>query len=184
MNPLSNRLHDDLLLARYLEAVESEDFPTQEEIWKQAETQPSLCQALEKLHEDLLSEYGIKVTREVQELVRRGVENHLPSGQVESSSPSPVRIADVAEELFRQPPPRMPATAHAFNESLRQCQERLPDDLGLNALIRWAEFHLGQAPLEYWKAFREAALRLELRYAAQLEYQLAARSSRKPGGAT
>lgn len=182
MNPTPERLRLDLLLARYLEAVETDDFETQDDLWKQAESDPGLCESLEQIHEDLLVESGLEELGQLRGVIRRMVEEHLPAARIEAESPTPVRIADVAEELFRHPPERLAAAAHAFNESLRHRQESLPDDLGLSALTRWAEERLGPAPPEYWKAFREVALRLELRHAAQVEFQLAARSIRKPGG--
>ena len=67
-----------------------------------------------------------------------------------------------------------------LNERLRRLQEPLPEDLGLSGLIGWAEKRFGSAPAEYWKAFRQAAVKLELRRGAEAEYHLAARRAPKP----
>jgi hypothetical protein len=54
--------------------------------------------------------------------------------------------------------------------------------LGLSKLVAWAEALFGPAPMEYWKAFRQAALKLELRRNAEVQYQLAARRGPKKSG--
>jgi hypothetical protein len=87
----------------------------------------------------------------------------------------------VADELFRHAPDRLPAAAHAMNEKLRLATDELPAELGLSKLVAWAEARFGTADPVYWKAFREAALKLELRAAAEIDYQLAARKGPKPG---
>ena len=91
-----------------------------------------------------------------------------------------VTVADVAEQLFRHAPNRLPAEAHLLNERLRRSAERLPANLGLPQLTAWAEALFGPAPTVYWKAFRETAVKLELRRAAEAEYQLAARRAPRP----
>ena len=92
----------------------------------------------------------------------------------------PVTVADVADELFRHTPGRLNADAHALNDRLRTSREPLPVELGLSKLIAWAEAKYGPGALEYWRAFRVAALKLELRQGAETEYQLAARTAPKP----
>ena len=72
--------------------------------------------------------------------------------------------------------------AFRVNDELRSSNEPLPRELGLTGLIAFAEAKFGIAPREYWKAFRQVALKLELRRAAVTEYQLAARKPPKPEG--
>ena len=74
------------------------------------------------------------------------VETHLPSAEIVRPSVGPVTVGDVAEELFRHTPDRLPAEAHLLNERLRASQEPLPEDLGLSGLIGWAEKLFGAAP--------------------------------------
>ena len=90
-----------------------------------------------------------------------------------------VTVADVANELFRHTPDRLPAEAHLLNERLRASREPLPADLGLSKLVAWAEAKFGAAPADYWKAFRQAAIKLELRRSTEIEYHLAARPAPK-----
>ena len=47
-------------------------------------------------------------------------------------------------------------------------------------LAKLSEKWFGVAPAEYWSAFRQAAVKLELRRAAEAEYRLAARRAPKP----
>jgi hypothetical protein len=108
------------------------------------------------------------------------VEKHLPSAEIVQSKAGPVTVADVAEELYRHTPDRLPAEAHVLNERLRATQEPLPDELGLSGLTAWAETRFGVAPAEYWRAFRQAAVKLELRRAAEAEYHMAARRAPQP----
>jgi hypothetical protein len=111
--------------------------------------------------------------------LKTAVHEHLPSAEVADTTSGPVTVADVAEELFRHTPDRLPANAHVLNDKLRSAKEPLPEDLGLSGLTAWAEARFGTASAEYWRAFRQAALKLELRRASDVEYQLAARRAPK-----
>jgi hypothetical protein len=93
-------------------------------------------------------------------------------------------VADVAEELCRHTPDRLPAEAHLLNEHLRTLHEPLPAELGISGLTTWAESRFGSARGEYWAAFRRAAVKLELQRAAEAEYHLAARRAPKPENKT
>ena len=68
-----------------------------------------------------------------------------------------------------------------MNERLRSARDPLPADHGLSNFVAWAEEKYGAAPTTYWKVFREAAIKLELRRGAEAEYQLAARRAPKSG---
>jgi hypothetical protein len=116
---------------------------------------------------------------ELMGTIAAAAQKHLPSAEVVRPATGPVTVADVANELFRHTPDRLPAAVHQFNEKLRSSAEPYPTDLGLSKLIEWAEARFGAAPAEYWRAFRQAGIKLELRRAANTEYQLAARKAPK-----
>jgi hypothetical protein len=182
MNPNDRRLELDLAAARYLDALERDDFPAMADLWRSALADPELETVLRQVHAGLVDEQADAAIATVAAALTGAVEKHLPSAEIVRSTTNPVTVGDVAEELFRHAPDRLPAEAHVLNERLRVSQEPLPDDLGLSNLIGWAEQRFGAAPAAYWKAFRQAAVKLELRRGAEGEYRLAARRATKPEG--
>ena len=181
MTPNPDRFRLGWLTAQYLEAIEADDTFALEQLWKLAETDADLVAAFERVHADLAAEEDEREAVAAAAMIAAAVETHLPSAVVIRPAAGPVTVADVANELFHHAPDRLPAAAHALNETLRASHELLPADLGLSRLVAWAAAKFGPAPPEYWKAFREAALKLELRRAATTEYQLAARTAPQPG---
>jgi len=179
MNP-HDRLRIDLAAARYLEALERDDQDTLDELWAQAANDADLVAAFEQIHAGLLEEDAEKVTADATAAIADAAEKHLTSGEVVRPTTGPVTVGDVARELFHHTPGGLPADAHQMNERLRLYQDELPENLGLSSLVAWAEAKFGPAPAEYWKAFRQAAIKLDLRQAAESEYHLAARSAPKP----
>jgi hypothetical protein len=179
MKPDERRFQVDVSAARYLDALERDDFATMEEIWRIAQEDPDLLVALREIHAGLVEEQATGITPVATAALKAAVHEHLPSAQVADAKAGPVTVADVAEELFRHTPDRLPADAHVLNDKLRSAKQPLPEDLGLTGLTAWAEARFGTAPTEYWRAFRQAALKLELRRASEVEYQLAARRAPK-----
>jgi hypothetical protein len=180
MTPNDGRFRLDLAAARYLEALERDDFATVAALWSDAAADAELAAALREVHAGLAEEQQWADVTAATAVVSVAVEQHLPSGTVIRPPVGPVTVADVAEDLFRHPPDRLPAAAHQMNEVLRAARDLLPADLALSKLTTWAESKFGPAPAEYWQAFRQAALKLELRRAADAQYQLAARPAPKP----
>jgi len=178
MTPADRRLWLDAQAANYLAAVEAEDFDRQDAIWQLAARDPELEEALHAVHAGLAEEAADSAT----DTVAAAVGQFLPSAEVVRPAAGPVTVGMVADELFRRTPDRLPAAAHALNDRLRQTTDELPAELGLSKLVAWAEARFGTADPAYWRAFREAALKLELRVAAETDYQLAARKGPKPGG--
>lgn len=173
----------DRLTAVYLEALDRCDLDAIDRIWDAAATHRDLERALHDLHAALDAEDEKAAEQQAAAIVTDAVVRHMPSAEVARPPGDRVTVADVADELFRHPPDRLPAEAHVLNEKLRSAREPLPDNLGLGKLVTWAEARFGPAPEAYWRAFRQAALKLELRRAAEAEYQLAARAGQpKPGG--
>jgi hypothetical protein len=172
----------DRITAAYLDALDRADFDALDRIWDLAATNADLEQALHELHVALAAEDEHDAQRQASAVVAEAVERHLPSAEIVRPAAGPVTVADVADELFRNTPGRLPPEAHALNAQLRSSRVELPQELGLSKLVAWAEAQFGPAPEDYWKAFRQAALKLELRRAAEAEYQLAARPGQpKPG---
>jgi hypothetical protein len=180
MIPTDHRLQLDLAAARYLVALEQEDYPAMANLWELALADPELEAVLHEVHTGLIEEQAGVAAEAAAAMLKVAVETHLPSAAIVRASDRHVTVGDVAEELFRHTPDRLPAEAHLLNERLRTSQEPLPEDLGLSGLIGWAQKRFGAASLEYWKAFRQAAVKLELRHGAEVEYHLAARRAPKP----
>jgi hypothetical protein len=180
MNPTDRHLWLDLTAARYLDALERDDFDAMAELWQLALADHELEAVLHEVHAGLLDEQASEAAAAAKEALTAAVEKHLPSAEIIRPSTGPVTVADVANELFRHTPDRLPAEAHLLNERLRASGEPLPADLGLTRLTAWAEAKFGPGPAEYWKAFRQAAVKLEIRRAAEAEYHLAARPAPKP----
>jgi hypothetical protein len=180
MNPTDPRLRLDLAAARYLEALERDDFDTTAALWQLALADPDLEAALREVHAGLLEEQAHTAIAAAEAALTAAVQTHLPSAEILAPVAGPVTVGEVAAELFWNAPNRLPAAAHLFNERLRASREPLPPDLALPELTAWAEAVFGPGPADYWKAFRQAAVKLELRRAAEAEYQLAARRAPKP----
>jgi hypothetical protein len=170
----------DLRTLEYLEALERQDWDTQDRLWELARGDAELETALLQLHEGLAEEEQELLTRSIAD----AAEKHLVGTTERTPVTGPITVAHVAEELLRRVPEGLTAESHALNAKLRDCPDLLPEQLGLPKLIAWAEAKFGSAESDYWRAFREAALRLELRLAAQTEFQLAARRAPKPDGTT
>jgi hypothetical protein len=173
----------DRLTTAYLDALDRGDFDAIDRIWDRAATDPDLERVLHELHAALDKQDERDAEQQVAIAVTEAVECHLPSAEIMRPASGPVTVGDVADELFRHTPDRLPAEAHALNEKLRSLRVQLPVDLGLSRLVTWGEANFGAAPSEYWKAFRQTAIKLELRRAADAEYRLAARPVLpNPGG--
>jgi hypothetical protein len=174
MNPHDRRLWLDLTAARYLDAIERDDFDTQVELWRAAESDPELEEAFHDIHAGLVEEREVAAAA----IIAAVAEKHLTSGEVVRPTAGPVTVADVADDLFRHTPDRLPASAHAINERLRAVAEPLPTDLGLWSLSAWIEARFGPMPPEYLVVFRQAALKVRMRVNSEMEYQLAARRAK------
>lgn len=173
-----DRLRIDIATARYLEALEAGDDATLSALWEAAAADDNLLNAFREIHAGLIEEETARSTNEVQAAVADAVEKHLPSARIERPATGIATVAEVASELFHFPPGGLPAAAHEINARLRSQAVELPDDLGLPALMAWAEAKFGPAPPEYWKAFRQAAIKVRMRANADVEFQLAARRAK------
>ena len=171
-----DRLRVGIDSARYLDALERGDEAELRRLWQQAEADPELLAAFREIHAGLLEEEEAGLVG----VIWAAAEENLNSAEVVRPTAGPVTVADVANELFRHTPDRLPAAAHQLNERLRSSAEPIPTDLGLTKFIEWAEAKFGAAPREYWNAFREGSIKLRLRQTANADYRLAARKAPKP----
>lgn len=181
MTPNERRLRLDLAAARYLEAIEHNDSETTSALWTEAAADPELAAVLRDVLVGLAEEQNWADLAPATEAIAAAAERYLPSATIVRPS-GPVSVADVANEMYRHPPERLPAAAYELNERLRAASDLLPAELALSKLITWAEAKFGPAPAEYWQAFRLSALKLEMRRGSDVEYHLAARRAPKPEG--
>lgn len=172
----------DRLTEEYLAALAAADDESLDRIWERAATDPELEGALLDIEAALDADELEQEARAKERTIAGSVAAHLPSAEIIRPSTGPVTVGDVARELFLHTPDRLPAAAHALNQQLLASLEELPTELGLTKLIAWAESRFGAAPSEYWRSFRQAALKLERRRGSEAEYQLAARKAPKPEG--
>jgi hypothetical protein len=180
MNAIERRLQLDLAAARYLDALERDDFAMMTAMWQSASHDHELEGILREVHAGLLEERAQGELAASAEGITTAVEEHLPSAEIVRQTSGPTTVGDVADELYRHCPDRLPIDAHLLNERLRQSQEPLPENLGLSVLTAWAESRFGEGPPEYWRVFRQAAVKLVLRSSAENEYRLAARRNGRP----
>jgi hypothetical protein len=181
MNPIERRLQLDLAAARYLDALERDDFEMMAGMWRAAASDhPELEAMFREVHAGLIEERADGELATVAAGLTAAIEGHLPSAEIVRQTSGPTTVGDVANELYRHSPNRLPIDAHLLNERLRGSQEALPENLGLSVLTEWAESRFGAAPPEYWRVFRQAAVKVVLRHAAENEYRLAARRGSKP----
>lgn len=177
-----DRLRLSIATARYLEALERDDQAILDSLWRLAATDEELLAALRQVHAGLIEEQQQADETSLTGRVASAAEEHLLGGEVARSLAEPLTVSDAAEELFRCPPAHLPAASHQMNERLRALRDTFPAELGLTGFITWAEDRYGPAPAAYWKSLREAAIKLEIRRAAEVDYQLAARRAARPEG--
>jgi len=167
----------DRVCDEYLIAVAEEDFDTLERIWDLAGLHPELEAALHELNVELRQQdVEATVARDTM-AIEDAVRTHLPAARIDEAKTGPVTLADVAAELFREPPPQWAAELHAFNESLRNNPSEVPETKSLTKLLAWAQSEFRTIPSAYWSAFREVAIRLKASR-SDAEYGLAARSAK------
>ena len=170
----------DRITEAYIAALDAADIATLDRIWKLAAADPTLEAYLYALEAEIDADDKREEARALQKPIADAVRAHLKSAEIVEPCTGPVTVGDVARELVRNPPAGLPAEAYSLNEQLQTSQELLPDNLGLANLTAWAQQRFGAGPNGLWKAFRHAAIQLEMKRASEVEYQLAARRAPKP----
>ncbi|MBW3600905.1 MAG: hypothetical protein KY475_27015 [Planctomycetes bacterium] len=153
------------LLLEYLDALEIQDWDAYGEIWRQAETDRELETALRELHEGLLAEHAGPAGREQDaEAIRLLAAEHFPQRpEAEEQDELPLTAGDVAARLRAD----LASGAVRLRDADRQANDRLlgdatliPDQLKQSVLDAWCARLNVHASREYWRMFRQAALRL------------------------
>ena len=170
----------DRLTEQYVRALRAADFPVLDRLWERATYDLEVESALLEIHDAFDADDRDQADWKVERLIAGSAAKFLTSAEIVTPSSGPVTVGDVARELFRHTPDRLPAEAHQLNQKLETSGEHLPHELGLAKLVAWAEGLFGPASADYWKAFQLAALKLERRRGSAVEYQLAARRAAKP----
>src|SRR5262245_35950991 len=109
MSTNDRRLQLDLAAARYLEALERDNFSVTSKLWELAQADPELVAVLREVHAGLIEEQEAATAATVEAALTAAVEGHLPSAEIVRPADAVVTVADVAEELFRHTPERLPA---------------------------------------------------------------------------
>ena len=94
------------------------------EIWGFALADPDLEAVLREVHTGLLEEQTGEAVAAAVAVLTIAVKTHLPSAAIVHTSGVPVTVGDVAEELFRHTPDRLPAEARSMHHRVRLGPDR------------------------------------------------------------
>jgi hypothetical protein len=189
MTNRENQKRLDKLAMRYLAAIDAGDFDTLADLWVRASDDPDLCELLHGLNATLAEEdsqaAGDAVVARIEQHMRSAeiikvvarIEQHMRSAEIIKPTEGPLTVAEVADHLRKHPPPGLTIDELALNDALRRAAEVVPGDLGLSRVVEWGT-RFGTAPEAYWRAFRQAALKLRMRQESAASYQMAARPTK------
>lgn len=173
MTNRENQKRLDKLAMRYLTAIDAGDFDTLSDLWARASDDPDLGEMLHGLNATLAEEDR----QAAGDAVVAAIEQHMPSAEIIKPADGPLTVAEVADHIRKNPPPGLTIDELALNDELRRSAETVPGDLGLTRVVEWG-MRFGTAPEAYWRAFRQAALKLRMRRESGASYQMAARSTK------
>lgn len=175
-------LRIDYLCELYLQAMEQLDFAALEKLWGLAAHDLNLEKAFHELNESLCEEIRQADDSQTQRQLGELVDQHLPSATRVPEPHSRITVADVMRELAQQPSQvKTPELAELITK-LTDSSEPLPPELGLTPLTTWAQARFGSATPSFWRAFQQAALKLDFQQNAAPHYALAARSAPRQEG--
>jgi hypothetical protein len=172
MTDRENQKRLDTLAMRYLAAIDAADFDALDELWTQAANDSDLHEMLHGLNETLATDdesAGNAVVGEIRK--------HMPSAEIVAPVEGPLTIAEVAEHIRKHPPPGLTIDELALNDLLNRTNDAIPAELGLSQVVEWGR-RFGSAPESYWRAFRQAAIKLRMRRESAENYQMAARPTK------
>lgn len=175
----------DRVLLRYADALDVEDWQTFNEVWRQAETDRELEAALHELHRGMLEEYGGAAGRaEDAAAVRRLVQEHFAERPADGENlEQPLTAGDVAVRLQADVAAgavRLIESDRAANAQLVGNPALLPEPLKQSVLEPWCAMLGVTASKEYWRQFRQAAVRLAMTRSHQRMRLAAAREQTPP----
>jgi hypothetical protein len=175
----------DRLLLQYLDALDRQDWDTFGDIWKRAETDAELEQALREVHQAIIEEHNEGGDWDADaEAVAGLAVLHFPERPPETGEDlqRPLTAGDVAGRLAADlvsGTVRMTDVDRAANARLQGDPTPLPARLKQSAIEQWSAALPVQAGGTYWRTFRETALQLAMAR-AQSQTRLAARAQTPP----
>jgi hypothetical protein len=178
---IRSHLELDLLLLRYLDAIDRADWNAFADVWRLAETDPELEAALHELHAGIVEDREAEAVLELATI-------HFPvrpaAGPPDAARP--LTAGEVAGRLaadLATGAARMTDADRAANERLQGDPTPLPDELGQPALAAWtASLGVG-ASGSYWRQFRQTAIGLTMAR-SQAHARLAAARTQTPPSKT
>jgi hypothetical protein len=168
----------DLLAIQFADALEVGDFATIDRLWAAAALDPELETIFLETAAELARTYDAEAQAQLESAVVAAVERHMPSAELIRPAAGPLTVAEVAEFLRSHPPAGLTTDEIAANEQLRQSTQVVPTELGMSQVLDWGR-QFGLLPETYWRAFRQAALKLRMRREADANFQMAARQSKR-----
>lgn len=168
----------DLLAIQLVDALESGDFETVDRLWASAAKDQEVEAVFLETVTELVQTYEAETEARVAATVTEAMERHIPSAEIIRPATGPLTVGEVAEFIRRHPPAGLTTTEIAANEQLHQSDETVPRELGMSQVLEWGR-QFGSQPETYWRAFRQAALKLRMRRESTLQHQMAARQTRR-----
>ncbi len=175
-------LRIDYLCELYLQAMEQLNFTALEKLWGLAAHDQDLEKAFHELNESLCEEIRQSDDSQTQEKLGQLVDHHLPSAIRVPPPQQRITVADVIRELVQHPFLAKTPELTELITKMTDSAEPLPLELGLTPLTTWAQAHFGTATPGFWRAFQQAALKLDFQQNAAPRYALAARSAPRQEG--
>lgn len=166
----------DVLAIQFVDALDARDFETVDRIWAASATDPELEAVLVETAAELGRSYAEEVEDRIEAAVVEAFEQHLPSAELIRPVAGPLTVAEVAEFIRRYPPVGLTTDEIGANEQLLLSAQPVPTELGTSQVTDWGR-QFGSIPETYWRAFRQAALKLRMRRDSDLSSQLAARQT-------
>jgi hypothetical protein len=168
----------DLLAIQFVDALEAGDFATVDQLWSACATDPGLETVFLDTAAELALMHEAEVRAQLEAAVAEAVEQHLPSAELIRPPAGPLTVAEVAEFIRGHPPAGLAIDEITANEHLRESAQLVPAELGMSQVLDWGR-QFGTVPEAYWRAFRQAALKLRMRRESDLHYQMAARRTKR-----
>jgi len=173
-----DRLKIDLIAEDYRNAVLLGNLKLQERYYTLTQTVPGLLDRLIDVDAEVYSDHEAESADDIRQIANAAT-SHLISGQVMTVPRGPIRVKDVADELFRTPPGQWTTEQQLLNERLRKSEEAIPVELGFTRLMAWLATRFGEVPERYAERFQEVSLTLQMRQNSMDEqYALAARRAK------
>src|SRR5262249_19045664 len=151
------------------------DFETIERLWGTCAMDSELETVFVETAAELAQVYDAEIRAHGEATVAGAVERHMPSAELIRPLAGPLTVAEVADFIRRRPPAGLTTDELKWNDRLLcQTGQLVPAELGMSQVLDWGR-RFGSVPETYWRAFRQAALKLRMRRGSDLNYQMAAR---------